>query len=152
MRDDKELTPDQALAKMEHYCGYRERCPQEVRQKMARLGVKGETAEQIYRVLEGEGYINEARFARAFASGKFRVNRWGRIRIRLELQRRAIAPGLIEAALAEIDEQEYFNVLQELLAKKLKQYRAGKDPLANRKAAAALIRAGFEPELVFQRL
>lgn len=146
------LTPDEALTKMEHFCGYRERCPKEVWQKMKSLNIGDETARQIFEVLEGEGYVNEARFARAFAGGKFRINRWGRVRIWIELQRRAIAPKFIEAALAEIDEQEYFNVLQELLAKKLKQYRVGDDPLAERKAAAALIRAGFEPDLVFQSL
>ena len=95
-----EMAPDEALAKMEHFCAYRERCPKEVRTKLAALGVRGQSAEQIYQVLEEEGFFNEERFAMAFAGGKFRVNHWGRVRIRIELRMRSIAPHLIEQALA----------------------------------------------------
>lgn len=144
---EKALTPDEALAKMEHFCAYRERCPQEVHRKMTELGIEGETAEQIYQVLEGDGYISEERFALAFAGGKFRVNRWGRVRIRVELQRRAIAPHYVRQALDAIDEHQYLQVLRELLEKKLQQNAPTHQ--GRTKAATALIRAGFEPELVF---
>lgn len=148
----KALTPDEALVKMENYCAYRERCWQEVDQKIKTLGITAEIAGEIRFVLQEEGYVDDARFARAFAGGKFRVNRWGRVRIRLELQRRGIAPALVESALEEIDEQEYRSVLQERLMKKRTQYQANTDPNGRAKAAAALIRAGFEPELVFMYL
>ncbi len=146
------LTPDEALAKIEHFCAYRERCPQEVHRKMTQLGVRADVAEQIYAVLESDGFVNETRFAQAFAGGKFRINRWGRVRIRLELQQRDISAGQIEAALHTIDELEYRQVLQELLEKKRQQYQDGNDPNARIKTAAALIRAGYEPELVFKYL
>lgn len=149
---DKALTPDEALAKIEHFCAYRERCPQEVQRKIATFGLQPEIAEQIYSLLEGEGYVNETRFAEAYAGGKFRVNRWGRVRIRLELQRRDISPAIIEAALASINTTEYTRVLKDLLKKKRQQYRHEPDFQQRNKAAAALIRAGFEPELVFQHL
>ena len=148
----KELTPDEALAKIEYFCAYRERCPQEVRRKMADLGIKGETAGQIYAVLQDDGFVDEARFALAFAGGKFRINRWGRVRIRLELQHREIAPNIIEQALDAIDEVEYRRVLQQLLKKKQQQYQVDSEWESNNKTAAALIRSGFEPELVFKYL
>jgi len=144
------LSADEALARMEGFCAYRERCPQEVRRKMVELGLEGETAEQIWQVLVADGYVNEERFAVAFAGGKFRVNQWGRVRIRLELQQRGIGPDLIRQALDALDEAEYLAVLQALLEKKYKQYRS--TPNARAKAAASLIRAGFEPDLVFQQL
>lgn len=148
----KELTPDEALARMEQFCVYRERCPQEVQRKIRELGMKGETADQIYRVLEGDGFFDETRFAIAFAGGKFRVNQWGRIRIRLELQRRAIAPAIIRQALDVIDENEYRRVLAQLTDKKKQRYRSVIDAKARASIAAALIRAGYEPELVFQQV
>ena len=152
-RSDTEITPDEALAKLEHFCAYRERCPQEVYRKLAELGLRGETADQIYQVLESDGYVQEERFARAFAGGKFRVNRWGKVRIRLELQRRGIAPRVIAEALDAIDEQEYTAALIDLLEKKRLQYDLPEaDPALRAKAAASLIRAGFEPELVFHYL
>lgn len=144
------LTPDEVLAKVEAFCAYRERCPWEVRQKLRELGMEGETAEQIYTVLETDGFFNEARFAIAYAGGKFRINHWGRVRIRLELQQRHIAPALIRQALESIEETEYRAVLQQLIERKRRQLGPGKHE--RNKIAAAIIRAGFEPELVFQYL
>lgn len=137
---------------MEHFCAYRERCSQEVRRKLTELGARGETAEQIYSVLEEDGFFNEARFASAFAGGKFRVNQWGRVRIRLELRQRGVAPGIIREAMDGISEEEYLGVLQRLIEKKRQQWPSADDAAARSKTAAALIRAGYEPELVFRYL
>lgn len=145
---EQPLTPDEVLAKVESFCAYRERCPSEVRQKIRDLGMDGETAEQIYSVLEADGFFNEARFAEAYAGGKFRVNHWGRVRIRLELQRRRIDPQLIRQALESIDEEEYTSMLKQLIDKKRRQLGAGRQDKS--KIAAAIIRAGYEPELVFR--
>lgn len=147
---EKPLTPDEALVKLEHFCAYRERCPKEVRTKLTELGIRGQDAEQIFEVLREDGFFNEERFAMAFAGGKFRMNHWGRVRIRLELRIRDIDPEIIRQALASIDEQEYVNVLKQQLEKKRRHYEG--DDHAREKTAASLIRGGFEPELVFHYL
>jgi regulatory protein len=149
-RPAQPLTPDEILSKLEHFCAYRERCPKEVRAKMAELGARGEIADQIYTVLETDGFFNEARFAQAFAGGKFRINHWGRVRIRIELRMRGIAPNLIRDALATINENEYIQVLQQLLDQK-RAYYAETDN-AREKTIAALMRAGFEQDLIFMYL
>lgn len=146
----KPLTTDEALAKLEYFCAYRERCPKEVRTKLSELGVRGEQAEQIFEVLQTDGFFNEERFAMAYAGGKFRINHWGRIRIRIELRMRNIAGDLIEKAIDSIDETAYMELLRQLLEKK-REYYEGQEQ-ARDKTAAALIRAGFEPELVFRML
>lgn len=146
----KSLTPDEALAKMEHFCAYRERCPKEVRAKLAELGLRGAEAEQIFEVLHEDNFFNEERFALAFAGGKFRINHWGRVRIRLELRMRDISPTVVQQALDSIEAAEYLKLLKQLLEKKRRQYEG--DEHGREKTAAALIRAGFEPELVFQYL
>jgi regulatory protein len=147
---DIPLTPDEALAKLEHFCAYRERCPKEVRTKLTELGLRGQEAEQIFDVLREDGFFNEERFAQAFAGGKFRMNHWGRIRIRQELRMRDIGPAVVQQALDSIDEREYRKLLKQLLDKKRSQYKD--DDNAREKTAASLIRAGFEQELVFQYL
>lgn len=144
------LTPDEALQKMERFCAYRERCPKEVRSKLAEFGLSRADAEQIYQVLEEDKFFNEARFAMAFAGGKFRYNYWGRVRIRQELKMRSISPELIVQALDSIDQEEYEALIHKLLDKKREQY-AGDDN-AREKTAASLIRAGFEMDLVFRFL
>ncbi|MBC7776628.1 MAG: RecX family transcriptional regulator [Phycisphaerae bacterium] len=144
------LTPDEALQKMERFCAYRERCPKEVRSKLAELGLSHTDAEQIYNVLLEDKFFDEERFAMAFAGGKFRYNNWGRVRIRQELRMRDISPALVSQALDSIDQTEYETLLQKLLDKKRQQY--ANDDNAREKTAASLIRAGFEMELVFRFL
>jgi regulatory protein len=152
VKPETTLTPDEILAKLEYFCAYQERCPQEVRRKLTELGAHGEVAEQIYSVLENDAFFDEARFAEAYTGGKFRVNQWGRVRIRLELRRRDIAPDIIRQALDSIGEEEYLIVLQNLIAKKREKWPAPNDYAAKAKTAAALIRVGYEPELVFRYL
>ncbi|MBK8554717.1 MAG: RecX family transcriptional regulator [Lewinellaceae bacterium] len=149
-RPEKDLTPDEILVKIEHYCAYQERSPMEVQRKLALLGAKSDLADQMYAVLESDGFIDATRFATAFAGGKFRVNHWGRVRIRLRLRQHGISELIIAQALAEIDEKAYLQTLQTLLGHKKQQL--ADDPNAKQKTAAYLIRAGFEPELVFANL
>ena len=146
----KPLTPDEALQKMERFCVYRERCPKEVRSKLAECGLSHVDAEQIFQVLQEDKFFNEERFAMAFAGGKFRCNNWSRVRIRQELQMRDISPTLVSQALESIDQTEYEALIQKLLDKKREQY--ANDLNAREKTAASVIRAGFEMELVFRFL
>jgi regulatory protein len=144
------LTPDEILARMEHYCAYRERSPREVRQKLRELGARGEEADQIWQALAADHYFDETRFAEAFAGGKFRVNHWGKTRIRLELLARGIPEGVAEAALDTIPEADYTAILQDLIARKQTAYAADEHP--RDKIIAALLRKGFELELIFRYL
>ena len=146
----KPVTPDEALQKLERFCAYRERCPKEVRTKLAEFGLSRADADQIYAVLEEDKFFQEERFAMAFAGGKFRYNSWGRVRIRQELKMRSIASEIIVQALESIDQEEYEVLLQKLMDRKREQY-AGDDN-AREKTAASLIRAGFEMDLVFRFL
>jgi len=146
----RKFSPDEALQKMERFCAYRERCPKEVRSKLAEFGLSHADAEQVFKVLAEDNFFNEERFARAFAQGKFRYNHWGRVRIRQELRMRDISPTLVAEALESIDQNEYEVLLQKLLDKKRQQYTG--DEKAREKIAGSLIRAGFEMDLVFRYL
>ncbi len=148
--EDAALSAEELLSKLENYCAYRERCPKEVRDKLAALGAEPDVAEQIFEVLKADKFFDEQRFAHAYAGGKFRNNNWGKVRIKQELRMRDIEPRIIELALGSIDMEVYQALLYKLLAKKLAQY-AG-DTKAREKSAASLIRSGFEPSLVFENL
>lgn len=148
------LTPDEALSKLENFCAYRERSPREVAEKLSELGIAGEDAEQVLQVLAGDGFFNEERFARAFAGGKFRINEWGRVKIRQELRQRGIAPRLVEQVLEEeILENDYRRVLQKLADKKLASLPDDENLFQKKqKIGAFLMRCGFEQELIFEVL
>jgi regulatory protein len=147
---EQALSPDEILSRMQHFCAYRERCPKEVQQKLRELGARGETADLIYQSLQEDAFFQEDRFAIAFAGGKFRINRWGKVRIRQELLARGISDTPISEALSEISDQDYLATLSQLIAKKQAEY-ADSDNTRD-KVIAALVRKGFELELIFRYL
>ena len=102
-----------------HYCRYQERCHQEVRNKLYELGcTTHEVEQQLTRLIEANA-LNEERFARAFAGGKFRMKQWGREKIKQQLKLRKISDYCIRKAMTEIDENEYEKTLRKLAYKKV---------------------------------
>lgn len=146
------LTKEQALQKAQRYCAYQDRCHQEVRYKLLEWGVYGDDLEDILVSLIEERFLDEERFARSFARGKFRMRQWGRDRIRRELQRRDISAYCLRKAFEEIDEAEYRATLLAILEKRLAQ-DSDRNPYEQRQRTAAYaIRRGYEPALVWEFL
>ena len=114
----KQLTPEQALQKLKHYCAYQERCHSEVKEKLYTLGIWKKEHDAIIATLIEEGYLNEERFAIAFAGGKFRVKQWGKVKIKYELKQKQVSDYSIKKALKEIKDEEYMSVLKKLAEEK----------------------------------
>ncbi len=148
----KYITAEEALAKLQRYCAYQDRCHQEVRSKLLDLGVYGDTLEEIIAELISENFLNEERFARSFARGKFRMKSWGKKRIVSELKLRNISDYCIKKALEEIEEENYEEQLKSFLTRK-KAYHPEKDPYKLKvKLAQMALRRGFESELVWKTI
>lgn len=146
----KTYTAGQALQKLKHYCAYQERCHYEVMQKARQLGLrKTEAAEQVSGLIE-EGYLNEERYARLFAGGKFRMKQWGRLKIRNELKQKKISDYCIKKGLQEIDDSEYEKAIRNLATKKWKQFNKQGDNLFVKMSGTKnyLLQKGYEPELI----
>jgi regulatory protein len=138
--------------KLHHYCAYQERCHQEVNEKLHELGVDADTAEEVVHHLITEGFLNEERFARLFASGKFRQKKWGRLKIIRELEQRNLSFACIKAGLAEIDPIEYQETLGVLLSRKVAVVDAPNVFTLRDRVSRYAILKGFEPELVWREL
>ncbi|MBU3745230.1 MAG: RecX family transcriptional regulator, partial [Sediminibacterium sp.] len=112
----------------------------------------GEDAARIIGLLQQEGYINEERYAQLFVGGYFRQKNWGRNKIIAALRMKGIQDAAIRKGLQEIDAEQYRQVLQKMTAKLWKQY--AREPIEKRKLAtrAALIRKGFESDLIRKAL
>ncbi|MBP6234345.1 MAG: RecX family transcriptional regulator, partial [Chitinophagaceae bacterium] len=95
----KYLTKEQALQKLKHYCAYQERCHSEVKEKLYQLGVWKKEHDEIIASLIEENYLNEERFAVAYAGGHFRIKQWGRIKIKYELKQKQVSEYSIKKAL-----------------------------------------------------
>lgn len=138
--------------KLHHYCAYQERCHKEVIKKLSELGVDADTTEVIIHHLITEGFLNEERFARLFASGKFRQQKWGRLKIVRELEQRDLSTACIKAGLTEIDPTEYKETLNTLLSRKANEVVASNTYTLRDRVSRYAISKGFEPELVWREL
>ncbi|MEZ4858498.1 MAG: RecX family transcriptional regulator [Flavobacteriaceae bacterium] len=153
MNTYKTYTLDEAKARMERYCAYQERCHKEVHKKLKELRMIPEAIEQIIHHLLQHNYLNETRFAQAFARGKFKQKLWGKNRIIQELKMREISAFNIKIALQEIPENEYLASFEALFEKRRNQLTTEKNLLKKKKKLADyLLYRGWEANLVWEKV
>lgn len=149
----KTYTVEEATKRMERYCAYQERCHKEVHQKLYEMRMIPEAVDQIIDHLLRHNFLNETRFAQAFARGKFRTKQWGRSRIVNELKRREISKFNIQIALKEIPDSEYYKTFETLAEKRLRQLASEKNLQKKRKKLADyLFYRGWEVDLVYGKV
>ena len=141
-----------AKKKLEHYCAYQERCHDEVIQKLRNMALNSDEIDEVIVYLIENNFLNEERFACSFARGKFRIKKWGKIRIINELKFRTISQYTINKALKEIDEEEYlstFDSLSELTWNTITE----KNKLKKRKKFCDyLLRKGWESNMIYEKV
>ena len=144
----KYLTKEQALQKLKHYCAYQERCHSEVKEKLYQLGVWKKEHDEIIASLIEENYLNEERFAVAYAGGHFRIKQWGRIKIKYGLKQKQVSEYSIKKALKQIEDEEYGKVLEKLAREKYAALKNEQYLVRRKKTADYLITKGYEVDLV----
>ncbi len=144
---------DKALQKIRHYCAYQERNHLEVKDKLYSFGLYKDEVEAMLMQMIEENYLNEERYAIAFAGGKFRMKNWGKSKIKYELKLRQVSDYCIKKALSSIEEEAYQQALDKLLADKLKTLRSEKNIFTKKKKLQSyLLQKGYETALITERL
>lgn len=143
-----QLTPEQALQKLKHFCAYSERCHADVKQKLYDLGVRIKHHDEIIAALIEENYLNEERYALAFAAGKHRINQWGRIRISHALRQKQVSAYYISKALKGIEEKNYLDTLKKLVIEKYTALKNEQWLVRKKKTMDYLLQKGYEAALV----
>ena len=132
-----------------HYCKYQERCHSEVRNKLYELGLSTSEVDQQLSQLIETGVLNEERFAKAYAGGKFRMKQWGREKIKQQLRLKKISDYCIKKALTEIPPDDYENTLNKIAFKKAEENKKDKSILSRKsKLYRYLVQKGYERDLV----
>jgi regulatory protein len=145
----EKLTPNQALQKLKHYCAYQDRCHSEVKEKLYSYGLFSTDVDACISTLIEENYLNEERFAIQFAGGKFRMKKWGRVKIKYELKRKQISDYCIKKALSTIDDEVYLQNLQTDFEKKISTLKSEKNIFTKkRKIKDYLQQKGYELDLI----
>ncbi|MFZ6000806.1 MAG: regulatory protein RecX [Bacteroidota bacterium] len=151
-RKNKKLSPPEALAKISRYCAYQERSHQEVKNKLYEYGLRSGEVDEILTQLITSGFLNEERFAKAFAGGKFRMKKWGRVKIQHELQAQGLTRNCIQRGLDEIDAADYRKTLRQLLKKKAAELTETNAFKKRDKIARFAIGKGYEADMVWEYL
>ncbi len=145
-------TVKEAAKKLEGYCAYQDRCHKEVISKLKQMGMIPVAIDQIVTQLIQENYLNEERFAKSFARGKFNIKKWGKKRIVTELKQRDISKYNINTALKEINEVDYIKTLDALARKRLLQLNESNKLKKRKKLADYLLYRGWESHLVYEKM
>ena len=152
MQKKQSFTVKEAQKKLEHYCTYQERCHQEVVNKLRELGMIPLAIDTVVSKLIRDNYLNEARFAQSFARGKFRIKKWGKIRIKRELKARQVSDYNIKRGLKEIPENDYNNTFWFLFEKRKKAVD-GNNPLTQKKKIISyMVYRGWETQKIYEAL
>lgn len=152
MNPQKTYTVNEAKKKLEGYCAYQERCHKEVRTKLISMRMIPEAIDLITVHLIQNNYLNEERFAKAYVRGKFRIKKWGKNRLVRELKFRDISKYSIDTALKEIDLDDYYKTLDELIQKRINQVTEKNIYKKKKKVVDYLFYRGWESNLVYEKL
>lgn len=148
----KTYTINEAKKKVEGYCAYQERCHLEVTTKLRTMRMIPEAIDLITTHLIQNDFLNEERFSRSYARGKFNVKNWGKTKIVSELRRRNISKYNIKLAMEEIDEEDYIQKLDLIARKRLIQIKEVNLQKRKKKLANYLLYRGWEINLVYSKI
>jgi regulatory protein len=148
------LTTEKAYLKITRFCTYQERTQQEVRHRLYMWEVNADEVEELIARLIEDNFLNEERFAKAYAGGKFRMREWGKVKIENRLKSKGLSSYCIKKGLQEINEEDYIQTLKRLIIKrKEKEKQKGSNPSYIRQFIYSyLITKGYESDLILKTL
>ena len=148
----KDMTEQEAYLQLAALCAQAEHCQQEMRDKMRRWEVDETIQNRIIDRLIKERYVDDERYARAFAKDKIRYNKWGPRKVQQALWQKHIDADIQQQVLDEIDEKEYLDILRPLLKQKRKSIKAESDYELNQKLIRFALGRGFDFDIIRQCL
>lgn len=151
IKKEKNYTLEEALVKLSSYCAYQERSEKEVWDKMSDYNLSQFSQECVIDLLKEENFLNESRFVRAYAGGKFRTKKWGKLKIKNGLRQKGISEHLMQVALKQINDEDYYNTLTALLEKKANTLSDSLNAFEiKKKLFNFAVSKGYEMSLIFE--
>lgn len=143
------LTEEELYQRLSRRCSVCECAPYDIEQKALTEGATPQMAKRVVERLTAENFLSIDRFAAAFVHDKYRLARWGRIKIQAALRQKRIPNSVIDEEINKIDEEEYAQGLLELLKTKNRQLRTYDTPKRKQKLTAFAASRGFEGYLCY---
>jgi regulatory protein len=148
----KTYTLEEAKLRIANYCVYRDRAHKEVREKLKSMGMIPLAIDELLDYLIQENFLNEERYAKSFARGKFKIKSWGRIRISRELKAMEVSDYCIKKALTEINSEDYVNTFNKLSEKKAESLSNYPIQIQKKKLMDYLMYRGWESSMIFDKI
>ena len=149
MIEKKYFSIEEIKRKLERYCAYQDRCHKEIETKLREFVLIEEAKNQIILHLMEHDFVNEERFSKSFARGKFRIKKWGKQRIVRELKQRSVSEYNIKTALKEIDEEKYIATIYEIAERRNAIITEENPYKRKKKLSDFLMRKGYEYDLIY---
>tara|TARA_B110000008_G_scaffold176958_1_gene176494 strand:+ start:380 stop:853 length:474 start_codon:yes stop_codon:yes gene_type:complete len=140
------------IEQLKNYCAIQERCSTDILTKMKSWRITNKNQNKILNILIQEDFINDNRYSKSFCRGKFRIKKWGKLKIMNELKRKNINPTTIMSSLNEINDIDYIKELDTQFNKKKQSINSLKFYDKKKKIANYLIGKGYESNLVWEKL
>ena len=140
------------IEQLKNYCAIQERCSSDIVTKMKTWRITNENQNKILDILIQEDFINDKRYSKSFCRGKFRIKKWGKVKIANELKRKKINPSTITSSLNEIKDIDYNTALDTQFNKKKQSIKSSNYYDKKKKIANYLIGKGYESNLVWEKL
>jgi len=138
------LSDGQIINKLSHYCGYQERCLMDIQKKLEQLVVAKQRWDFFIDILIKENFFDESRFVMTYISSKFRILKWGKVKIKQVLLQKNINITIIENSLKSINESAYIDTIRKIVH--LQKERYSKDNFENY-ITNYLFQKGFEYDI-----
>jgi regulatory protein len=148
--EKKYFSIEEIKRKLERYCVYQDRCHKEIEAKLKEFTLIEEAKSQIILHLLEHDFLNEERFSKSFARGKFKIKKWGKQRIIKELKLRDISVYNINSALKEIEEEDYLETIKTIAEKRNEIINEVDYYKRKKKLTDFLIRKGYEYDLIYK--
>lgn len=147
----KPLTPEAAILRYSALCARSEQCEYDILTKLKKGGMDSRGIAEVMQYLTEHRFLDNTRFARAYANDKVRFQCWGRRKIRMGLMAKRVDSSDIEATLEGIDPEDYADALRRAAASAAR----GLNPCDYEESAKIFRRLasrGFESSLISKSL
>lgn len=133
-------------------CAAREYCAGEITAKLQVWGMDDKDSARIIELLKMDNFINEERYALGFVKDKFNYNKWGKLKISAHLRAKNIPGNIIDQALNTLDNEEYKQMLNNLLTSHRRSVKAKNQYDLKAKMMRYGLSKGFESSLLYDLL
>ena len=137
----------EAKTRLEALCATQERCSFDLQRKMKSWNIDQQDSDALLAHLIANNFLDEERFANSFVSGKVKIKKWGKVKIKRHLKQKFISEYSINMALNAIDDSFYLDQLKDLAIKKFNLLEKEKDTFKRKgKVYRYLLSKGYETD------